>query len=177
MIARAALALLATLVAACAFPGGEPPPRTAQSVDLDRYLGRWYEIASYPSWFQSGCVATTATYTPRDDGRIGVVNECRDGALDGKARRIEGIAWVAGGDASNSRLFVRFFWPFRGSYWILAVDSDYRWALVGHPARDYLWILSRTPAMEEDLYRELLRRAEGQGYDVSRLRRTLQPGS
>lgn len=168
----AAAALLA--LAGCATPGDAPPLATVASVDLDRYYGTWYEIAAIPNVFQRGCVATRATYGPRADGRIAVLNECRDGGLDGEWRRIEGVAYPAA-PGETSRLKVRFFWPFAGDYWILALDADYRYALVGHPSRDYLWILSRSPALEAATYERLVALAAAQGYDVSRIRRTPQP--
>jgi apolipoprotein D and lipocalin family protein len=144
-------------------------------VDLDRYLGRWYEIASFPQRFQRGCVASMATYTRRGDGRIGVVNECRDGSFDGELRRAEGVAWVADEEESLAKLKVQFFWPFRGDYWIIELDPDYRCAAVGHPSRNYLWILARTPTLDPVLYRALSARLESQGYDLTRLRLTPQP--
>jgi apolipoprotein D and lipocalin family protein len=151
-----------------------PPLDVVDEVDLDRYLGRWYEIASFPQRFQRGCVASTATYSRRDDGRIGVLNECRDGSLDGELRRARGVAWVADEEGSPAKLEVQFFWPFRGAYWIIELDPDYRYAAVGHPSRDYLWILSRTPTLDPKLYRALLARLEAKDYDLSRLRETPQ---
>jgi apolipoprotein D and lipocalin family protein len=165
--------VLATAFGGCASP--QPPLEVVGEVDLDRYLGRWYEIASFPQRFQRGCVASTATYTRRDDGRIGVVNECRDGSFDGELRRAEGVAWVADEEKSRAKLKVQFFWPFRGDYWIIELDPDYRYAAVGHPSRDYLWILARTPTLDPALYRALSARLEAQGHDLSRLRLTPQP--
>jgi len=156
------------LVLACARAG--PPPQTVERVDLARYAGTWYEIASFPSWFQRGCTATTATYGLRDDGRVSVLNRC---TRDGEQSGIEGVAWPV--DATNARLKVRFFWPFAGDYWVLALDPDYRWSLVGHPDRDYLWILSRTPRLDDALYAELVAKAQAQGFETSRLVRTPQP--
>jgi apolipoprotein D and lipocalin family protein len=170
------LALLAAL--ACAGPEGRSgpaePPQTVPHVDLDRYAGTWYEIASFPHRFQRGCAATTATYEPRNDGRITVKNRCRADGLDGDVRGVDGVAWPV--DDTNARLKVRFFWPFRGDYWVLALDPEYQWSVVGHPEREYLWILSRTPQIDESLYEELVEKARKQGFDVSRLERTLQPG-
>ncbi|MGH0036604.1 MAG: lipocalin family protein [Myxococcota bacterium] len=159
----------------CAAP--TPPPDVVEEVDLARYAGRWYEIASFPKWFQSGCVASRATYSLRADGRIDVRNECRDESFDGALRRAEGIAWVVDPEESNARLAVRFFWPFVGDYWILELDADYRFAAVGDPARDSLWILSRTPAMDPAEYEALLERLAGQDFDLSRLQRTPQPAA
>lgn len=166
------LALLVTL-AACQTP--HPPLDVVDEVDLDRYAGRWYEIASLPQHFQKGCVATSANYTPMADGRIRVENECRDGSFDGKLRRAEGVAWVADPAESPAKLKVQFFWPFRGAYWIIELDGEYRYAVIGHPSRRYLWILARKRAMDPVLYEELLERIEAHGYDLERLERTPQP--
>jgi apolipoprotein D and lipocalin family protein len=171
-ILAAALGLaLAALAGACASPA---PLEVVSHVDLERYLGRWYEIASFPQRFQRGCVATRATYSRRDDGRIRVVNECRDRTLDGELRQAEGIAWVAEDDGSNARLKVQFFWPFRGDYWIIDLDPDYQYAVIGHPSREYLWILSRTPTLDPARYEEILGRIEAQGFDLERLNPTPQ---
>ncbi len=151
------------------------PLRTVPHVDLNRYLGKWYEIASFPQWFQEGCVASTATYTSREDGDINVLNECRKGSLDGDVKRAKGKAWIVDRQ-TNARLKVRFFWPFSGDYWIIDLSDDYQFAVVGHPNRNYLWILSRTPRMDPSVYDGILERLKKQQYDVSRLRRTLQPG-
>jgi apolipoprotein D and lipocalin family protein len=144
------------------------------AVDFDRYVGRWYEIASFPQRFQRGCVATTASYTRLEDGRIRVVNECRDGSFDGDLRQVEGVAWLANPDGSPAKLKVQFFWPFSGDYWIIELDPEYRYAVIGHPSRDYLWILSRAPTMDSGVYETLLSRIEAQGYDLDRLNRTPQ---
>jgi apolipoprotein D and lipocalin family protein len=166
------LAFLATLLAC---QTANPPLNVVDGVELDRYVGRWYEIASFPQRFQRGCVATTAHYTFRDDGRIRVENECRDGAFDGDLRRAEGVAWVADPSSSQARLKVQFFWPFSGDYWIIELDPEYRYAVVGHPSRDYLWILARTRTMDPADYDALLARIEEHGYDLERLSRTPQP--
>jgi apolipoprotein D and lipocalin family protein len=153
------------------------PVDVVADVDLDRYLGRWYEIASLPQYFQRGCVATTALYSRRDDGRIRVENQCRDEFLDGPIRQAEGVAWPSEGLGSPGKLKVQFFWPFSGHYWIVALDPDYQWAMVGHPDRKYLWILARTRTLDAAVYDSLVHRAEEMGYDLSRLERTLQPTS
>lgn len=152
-----------------------PPPAVVASVDLERYAGTWYEIASYPQIFQRGCVATQARYSLREDGRLGVVNECRDGDFDGDVRRVEGIAWVDDPARSAAKLRVRFFWPFSGAYWVIALDEDYQHAVVASPDRDALWILSRTRTMDAPTYAALLEHIEAQGFDLVRLRRTPQP--
>jgi apolipoprotein D and lipocalin family protein len=148
-----------------------PPLQAVRDLDLQRYLGKWYEIASYPNRFQRGCEATTATYSKRPDGDIRVVNECR---RQGEPSRIEGKAWLAGDGGEASKLEVRFFWPFSGNYWVIAVADDYSWAIVGEPSREYLWILARTPTLDDGLYARLLGQVKDSGYDPERLRRTPQ---
>jgi apolipoprotein D and lipocalin family protein len=170
---RSAWLVLLAVLAAC--HSASPPLNVVDDVDLDRYLGRWYEVASFPQHFQRGCVATRASYTLRDDGRIRVENECRDGSFDGELRRAEGVAWLADPHGSPAKLKVQFFWPFRGDYWIIELDPEYRYAVVGHPSRNYLWILSRTPTLDPAVYETLLARIEEQGYDLERLNRTPQP--
>jgi len=164
-----ALSLLAALLLAGCAGREQAPPAVANDVDLERYLGTWYEIASYPARFQRGCSRTQAHYARREDGTLLVRNECR---RDGELATIEGTAWVAGEDPAKLR--VRFFWPFSAPYWILALDPDYRWALVGTPDRRYLWVLARTPALEEETFRAIVDRAAGRGFDPARLVRTEQ---
>ncbi len=144
------------------------------SVDIQRYLGTWYEIATIPQRFQKGCVGVTAHYSLRDDGDIDVINTCREETLDGPERSVRGKAWIVD-KTTNAKLKVRFFWPFAGAYWIIELDKDYQWAVVGHPNRSYLWILSRTPPMDGAVYEELLRRIAAKGYDLSKIKKTLQP--
>jgi apolipoprotein D and lipocalin family protein len=143
-------------------------------VDLQRYLGTWYEIATIPQRFQKGCVGVTAEYLLRKNGDIQVINTCRQGTLDGEIRRVRGRARVVD-KATNAKLKVTFFWPFWGAYWIIGLDPEYEWAIVGHPGRGYLWILSRSPQMDASLYDELLESVAGKGYDLSAIEKTLQP--
>jgi len=150
------------------------PLQVVDSVDLDRYLGRWFEIASYPAWFQRNCTAVTADYSSREDGLIKVVNSCRKGSLDGKLKLAKGRAKVVGRE-SNAKLKVSFFGPFWGPYWIIDLDPDYQWAVVGAPNRKYLWILSRTPQIDVALYDEIIARLPAQGYDPNGLNKTEQP--
>jgi apolipoprotein D and lipocalin family protein len=174
-IGRHLIPLLAISLVACHTSRTGPPLEVVKEIDLDRYLGRWFEVASFPQRFQRGCVATTADYSRLEDGRIRVVNECRDGSFDGALRRVEGIAWVADPAESQAKLEVSFFWPFRGDYWVIDLDPEYQTAVVGHPSREYLWILSRTPAIDPPVFEALLRRVEALGFDASRLVLTPQP--
>lgn len=149
------------------------PLETVPYVDITRYTGKWYEISRYPNRFQEGCVGTQATYTLRDDGKISVLNECYEGSFSGKKRKANGTATVVD-KKSNAKLKVSFFWPFSGAYWIIDLGKDYEYAVVGHPDRKYLWILSRTKKMDETLYNEILDRLKAKGYDTSKLIKTVQ---
>jgi len=144
------------------------PLTTVEKVDLNRYVGKWYEIARNPAWFQKGCFASTAEYVPRKDGDINVINTCREGSVDGKLDTAKGKAWVVD-KTTNAKLKVRFFWPFSGDYWVIDLGKDYEYAVVGEPGRKYLWILSRTPNMDEKVFGEILKRVESKGYDISKL--------
>jgi len=163
--------LLAMVLAACAT---QTPLATVPHVDLQRYSGTWYEIARYPNRFEGDCVAVCAAYAVRPDGRIDVLNACRQGRFDGPAQEVRGVARAVE-DASNAKLRVQFFWPFSGDYWIIGLDADYQWAVVGTPSRDYLWILSRAPHMHGALYRQLVEDAAALGFDPGRLQLTAQP--
>jgi apolipoprotein D and lipocalin family protein len=171
----AAWTLVVLAAPACAGEDRAGSLETVDSVDLERYLGRWYEIAAYPAWFQKNCTAVTADYSMREDGLIEVVNSCRKGGLDGKLKTSRGRARVVD-ETTRAKLSVSFFGPFWGPYWIIDLDPDYQWAVVGVPKRKYLWILSRTPQMDETLYEAILSRLPAQGYDPARLERTPQPG-
>lgn len=149
------------------------PPIVVEYVDLNRYAGTWYEIARYQHKFQEECVGSRATYTLREDGKISVLNECYDKSFDGKLRSAKGKAWVVD-KKTNAKLKVSFFWPFSGDYWIIDLNKDYSYAVIGHPERKYLWILSRTPEMQEDVYQGILTRLRDQQYDTSKLIRTRQ---
>jgi apolipoprotein D and lipocalin family protein len=167
---------LAAMIAGCAQTTtqrlGLPPPRTVERVDLGRYAGTWYEIASFPQRFQRGCTATTASYAIRPDGEIDVVNTCRLGSPEGKEKSARGRARVVD-LATGARLEVSFFRPFWGDYWILDLGPGYEYAVVGHPSRDYLWILARAPALDPAVYEAIVGRLEAQGYETRRLVRTM----
>jgi apolipoprotein D and lipocalin family protein len=150
-----------------------PPLEVVPQVDLTRYMGTWYEIARFPHRFEKGCIAAKATYTLREDGTVDVINECRLDRFDGPVKTARGIARVVD-ETTKAKLKVAFFWPFSGDYWIIDVGDDYDYAVVGHPGRKYLWILSRKPLMDDALYDHILTSASSNGYDVSRLVKTPQ---
>jgi apolipoprotein D and lipocalin family protein len=143
------------------------PPETAAYVDLYRYLGDWYDLGHYPAWFQRNSYGTMAHYSLDTDGSIKVVNTSYKGP-DGPLKTATAKAWVAD-KTSNAKLKVQFYWPFSGDYWILEVDPDYQWAIVGHPAREYLWLLSREPFISTRLLDSLLEKVSGHGYEPERI--------
>jgi apolipoprotein D and lipocalin family protein len=157
--------------------------RVVPEVDLVRYAGQWYEIARFPNRFQKQCAGeVTANYTLRINGRISVLNRCR--LKSGEQIEAEGVARVADKEQPNSILKVRFAPAFLsfipqvwGDYQIIALSPDYTHALVGDPDREYLWILSRSPQMDDATYDQLTEEAAAQGFDVRRLQKTRQSGS
>jgi apolipoprotein D and lipocalin family protein len=177
LVRRLASVFWALATSACATSTTErlhlPPLETVAHVDLSRYVGTWYEIASFPQSFQRGCTGTTATYRLRKDGDVDVLNRCRKGSLDGKEKSAQGRARIVD-RSTNAKLEVSFFRPFWGDYWIIDLADDYSYAVVGHPGRDYLWILARTPTMADATYQGIVARLRAHGYETARLVRTLQ---
>ncbi|MBS0169410.1 MAG: lipocalin family protein [Nitrospira sp.] len=171
---------LVLIVSGCASMDRNDTLPTVPFVDLNRYAGTWHEIARSPMWFQRHCVDSKAIYSIREDGAIGVRNECVTDA--GAYDHIEGVARVVDPQA-NARLtvvfdnfFARLFGSSRdGNYWVLGLGPDYRTAMVGTPDRRYLWILSRTPQMNESTYRQFVEQARQLGFSVSSLIRTRRP--
>ena len=178
-LAATLTALLPLWLTACASNASGALPDAAPLVSVsefetERYLGLWYEIAKYPVSFEEGLVGVTAEYSLRDDGKIRVENGGRKGTLDGKPSLATAKAWAPDPE-QPARLKVQFFWPFKADYWVIALDPEYRWAVVGEPKRRYLWILSRSPQMDEAVYTSIVERIVALGYDVSRLEPMLQP--
>ena len=160
----------------------EPGPvRTVDAVDLDRYAGDWFEVARLPNRFQRDCAGDVrARYTRRADGRIDVLNQCR--TAEGSLTEAQGVARVVD-SRTSARLKVRFapavlsFLPMVwGDYWVLGLDADYSWAVVGSPDRKYLWILSRTPAMRAKRYETAVAVARANGFAIDQLMTTVQSG-
>ncbi len=146
---------------------------TVSIVNLQQYSGKWYEIASFPQRFQKGCHCTSAEYTLTSKDYLIVENRCKKDSINGKLLYIKGKVF-AEKNTGNSKLKVQFFWPFKGKYWIIDLAPDYSYAVVGHPNRNYLWILSRSASMDDLLYHEIVSRIEAKGYDVSKILKTKQ---
>lgn len=172
------LSAAALLIVGCAPLGPKHPfgnaavPAPAKKVDLQRYLGKWYELARYEQGFQKGCDGVTAEYTLRNDGAISVLNRCRK--PDGKISAAKGKAKIVD-VATNAKLKVSFFGPFYGDYWVLDHADDYSWSIVGEGSGRYLWLLSRDPQPGQARLDALIARARALGYDTSMLRITRQP--
>lgn len=141
---------------------------TVEKVDIAKYTGVWYEIARLPNRFEKGLECVTATYSLKKNGKIKVLNKGYSIKNKGEFKTAEGTAWIPDPEYPG-RLKVRFFWPFSGDYYIIALDQDYKYALVGDPSRKYLWVLSRTRDMDGTVYKELLNIATDNGFDVENI--------
>ncbi|XP_016490878.1 temperature-induced lipocalin-1 [Nicotiana tabacum] len=148
-----------------------------KKLDVEKYMGRWYEIASFPSRFQpKNGVNTRATYTLNPDGTVHVLNETW---CDGKRGYIEGTAYKADPKSDEAKLKVKFYVPpflpiipVTGDYWVLHIDENYQYALIGQPSRNYLWVLCRQNSLDDEIYNQLVEKAKEEGYDVSKLHKT-----
>lgn len=143
---------------------------TAKQVDLQKYSGRWYEIAATPNHFQKDCRCSTADYTFINN-ELKIQNYCIRSSSN-KFTQVQGKGWST--SPSNSHLKIRFFWPFHHQYWILAIAPDYQWALVGTPSRHYLWIIARETTMSDSTYKKIVAIAKERGFRVDQLRKTSQ---
>jgi apolipoprotein D and lipocalin family protein len=153
------------LFASCS--GQISDPSTVEKVDLEKYAGKWYDIAHIPARFLKNCECVTAEYEIGQKNTVKVINNCRK-SDSGKNSSITGKAFIVK-NSNNAKLKVQFFWPFRGDYWIFELDEDYQYAAVGSPSGNYLWILSRTPVLSKEVYSDLLEKLKKKGFDVERL--------
>lgn len=169
------LTLTALVLSACSSNGANYTPlETVPKVDLQRYLGEWNEIARIDHWFQEGCTSSKAHYSMRKDGDIKVYNSCILLDKGGKDDAATGRAWVIDNN-SNAKLKVQF--PLRGiklsffagDYWIIALDDEYSYAMVGDPKREYLWILAREETLPDEIMKMLLSKAKAEGFPVEKL--------
>ena len=158
---------------------GDQSVKTIAALDVPRYLGTWYEIAKFPNWFQKKCVSNTkAVYTAKPDGNLRVLNSCK--TATGETSEAEGLARQIG-TKDSPKLEVRFapewlsFLPMVwGDYWVIDLDPQYQVAAVSDPRREYLWVLSRTPQIDPQVYADLLVRLKKQQFDIQKLDLTSQ---
>jgi apolipoprotein D and lipocalin family protein len=170
MMSRLILGIILAVHALAA--SGAEPLKTVSFVEVPRYMGVWYEIASFPQWFSRDCHNTSATYTLRDDGQVDVLNQCHKGSSTGPISEAHGVAYVANTE-TNAELKVSFQWPFYGDYWIIELGENYEYVVVSEPGRSTLWILSRTPNLSRDTLDALLDRLQHvHGFDLVKLQYT-----
>lgn len=162
------LILLLLINASCKSQDSMIDKSVVKELDIDRYLGTWYEISRFDHSFERGMEGVTATYSMREDGKIKVLNAGYKGSLNGEYKDAEGKAYIPNKD-EPAKLKVSFFWFFYGDYFVLDLDKDYQWALIGSSSDKYLWILSRSPNISEDKYRMLVNKLKLRGYDTSKL--------
>ncbi len=159
------ISLLALLLTACSSPA-QKPPTTVSTVDLERYQGLWYELARYENFFEAGCVGVTANYTLQGD-RILIQNRCYDGAGRLKAQKKAEATVMKG--SNGSKLKIYFSWFSDGNYWVLMLADDYRYAVVGDPKQEYLWILSRSTVLTDSDREDIMSKLLTLGYDPLKL--------
>jgi len=141
---------------------------TVKELDLNRYLGTWYEIARFPHSFEKNLVGVTATYSIRDDGKIKVLNQGYKNTLEGELSVAEGKAKIPD-QSEPGKLKVSFFWIFYADYFVLELDENYQYVMIGSSSPKYFWILSRTPQMDSATYEMLLGKARKRGYNLEKL--------
>jgi len=159
------LALFVILVFTGCSQKNAPLP-TVNKVELNKYLGTWYEIARYEHFFEKDCKNVSANYSMMDEETIKVINRCTKITTNEKKEAM-GRAYAI--DETNSKLKVSFFRPFYGNYWILMLGNDYEYALIGEPSREYLWILARKNSIDETLKNEILSKLPEFGYSEDEL--------
>jgi apolipoprotein D and lipocalin family protein len=169
-----AILVLSLSLLGCVYGQNTSTMKTVESLDINRYMGTWYEIARYPHSFERDLVGVTATYSLKMNGNVRVLNQGYKHTLDGKHKSTTAFAKVPNPNEPG-RLKVYFFWPFGASYLVLDLDKDYQWALVGSNSPNYLWILSRTPQMDDEIYQAILEKAKSLGYDLGKLQLVEQP--
>lgn len=177
MFCRIIVTMICVLMGSCASVESEHALPTAKSVNLARYVGTWYEIARLPMWAQRNCARSMAKYWLLDSGNLGIRNSCITN--DGEEISIEGTATIVDPERQAvfnvrfdrwwARLAALFTWSEQGNYWILRIGTDYQYAVVGTPDREFLWILARKPSLEEDTYQELVDFSEGLGFQTDNL--------
>ncbi len=167
-IIYAFLVLMLLSLSACKTQENMIDKTVVKQLDIQKYLGTWFEIARYNHRFERGMAGVSATYSMRNDGKIKVVNSGYKGGLDGRFSKAIGKAKIPNPD-EPAKLKVSFFWFFYGDYYVMELDENYQWAVIGSSSDQYLWILSRSRQMDNELYKQLLEKLKARGYDTSKL--------
>jgi apolipoprotein D and lipocalin family protein len=168
-----ACASLLSLLAGCTTMPAQPPLETVGSVDLKRFMGDWYVIASIPTFIEKEAFSAVESYALNADGTVATTFTFRKGAFDGPQKRYTPTGFVVD-TRTNATWGMRFIWPIKAEYLILDLAADYSTTIIGRNKRDYLWIMARTPVLPEDQYTALLRKAVAFGYDSSQIRKVPQ---
>jgi len=163
-----------TLIAFTTFLLNPTPNKTVGNVDLKRFSGKWYSLASIPTMFDKGSRETTTEYTLEKDGHYSVVTTCKEGD-ENKVRTIKSKMFQVEG-TNNSQMKAQFMWPFKVDYWIIDLAPDYSYVVVGHPDYKFLFIMSRKPTMDKAKYQEIVARCKSMGYPVEKLTSQQFPG-
>lgn len=159
---------LALLGVGCSSTGVKPI-RTADHVDLDRFMGDWYVIAHIPTFLEKQAFNAVESYRRLEDGRIDTTFSFNEGGFDGKRKTFNPTGFVLNTE-SNAVWGMRFVWPIKAEYVIVHVDDEYQKTIIGRSKRDYVWIMARTPRIAEQDMQQLREIIASQGYDLSKLR-------
>jgi apolipoprotein D and lipocalin family protein len=165
------VALVAIFIGACAAKG--PEMKTVDHVDIDRFMGPWYVIANIPTFLEKEAYNAVETYKLNDDGTIATTFTFRKGGFDGKPKEYNPKGFVMN-DESNALWGMRFIWPIKADYRIVYLDEDYTQTVIGRQARDFVWIMARTPTISDTDYERLVALVESLGYDRTKLQRVPQ---
>jgi apolipoprotein D and lipocalin family protein len=144
------------------------PLETVKVLDIGKYAGTWYEIARLPNRFEKNLECVSATYELMENGKVKVINRGVKSDNRAEQKEITGKAWVPN-EAFPGQLKVQFFWPFAGKYWVISLDENYQYALVGDPSRKFLWILSKNKKLSETTYAQLVETAKNNGFNTGQL--------
>lgn len=169
--ALAGALIIMTIVGCQSVPS--TPISTAESVDLERFMGKWYVIASIPTRIEKNAYNAVERYELAGEDRVHTTFTFREGGFDGELKRYEPTGFVRD-KASNAVWGMQFIWPFKADYRIVYVDEDYSTTIIGRTKRDYVWIMARTPQIPEGEYRRLVERVAAEGYDPSEIREVPQ---
>lgn len=165
-----AILIMLCLLSGCA---SQPPIRTAEQVDLDRFMGDWYVIANIPTFIEKGAHNAVESYEMNEDGSIATTFSFRKGSFDGKKKTYHPTGYVQD-DPSNALWGMQFIWPFKADYRIVYVDEDYQLTVIGRQKRDYVWIMAREPEISDADYQQLLALLDEEGYDIEAIQKVPQ---